>query len=85
MYHHEIPQKRERQQKLELLALSPNPLIYLPLWQQALKRDLILLRWRGGIQRRVEIAFEGSTEKLEASSSSESSHKPDHSGEAEAL
>jgi hypothetical protein len=33
----------------------------------------------------VEIAFKGSIEKPEASSSSELSHKPDHSGEAETL
>jgi hypothetical protein len=31
MSHHETPQKRERQQKLKLLALSPNsPYIYSP-------------------------------------------------------
>jgi hypothetical protein len=42
--------------KTQLLALSPNspistPPIYLPLWQWAPKRDLILVRWRRGIRR----------------------------------
>jgi hypothetical protein len=37
--------------------ISPNspistPSIYLPLWQRAPKRHLILLRWRGGIWQR---------------------------------
>jgi hypothetical protein len=36
-----------------------------------------------GSSGEVEIAFEGSTEKPEVSSSSESSHKSYHSGEVE--
>jgi hypothetical protein len=55
MSHHETPQKRERLQKLKLLhsPLTPpicTPPIYLPLWQRAPKRNLILLRWRGRIR-----------------------------------
>jgi hypothetical protein len=56
MSHHETPQQRERQQKQLLHSpLTPpisTPAIYLPLWQRAPKRYLILLRWRGGIRRR---------------------------------
>jgi hypothetical protein len=49
MSHRETPQKRERQQKLELLALSPSPLSLLPLsispFGNKHQKGLILLGW----------------------------------------